>query len=115
MKYLKMLILLIALIPFLCITIYRFLPVSYDAGACSGGFDTYIYNKNIDELTELYSENNNILSKVSYGDDFTVSYQGRNIYITTSLSHNEDENIINEDVCFKGKRIWTEKYIWKQL
>ena len=115
MKYLKMLMLLILTVPFFCITVYRFLPVSYDAGACGGGFDTYIFFKNIDSLTDIYAQNNYITSDISVGDDYTVGYQGRDIFITTSLSYDVGSKIINEEVSFKGKRIWTEKYIWEQI
>ncbi len=115
MKYLKMLVLMIALSCFILIGIYHFLPVSYDAGACGGGFNSYIYNKNIEKLTELYLKNNNIDNAYASNDYYTVGYQGRDLYITTTLSYEDNGETIEEEAYFKGKRIWTEIYIWEQI
>ena len=106
---------MLVLIPFICVTIYRFLPVSYDAGACGGGFNTYIYNKNIDNLIEIYAGNNNIDSEISATNNFSVKYHGRNIYITAVITYSEENEPIEKEVKFKGKRIWTEKYIWEEI
>lgn len=115
MKYLKMLILFIVFVPVICLTTYRFMPVSFDAGACGRGFETYIYNKNIDNLKDIYAKNNSITSEISHSNDYTVGYQGRNIFINTVLSYEKDEDTITEEVNFKGKRIWTEMYLWEQI
>ena len=53
----KMLAVILCLV-FLCaagIVVYlRTLPVDYDAGACSGGYETFIFDKYNEELVELY-------------------------------------------------------------
>jgi len=115
MKHLKMITLLFMTVPFFCLAIYRFLPAKYDAFACGGGFNSYIYRKSISELSNIYCNNNDISSNVIFTDDYTVGYQGRNIYINATVNYMEDGNIVKEDVSFKGKRIWTEKYIWKEI
>ena len=97
----------------------HFLPVSWDAGACAGGFKTYIYQKNIDELASLYAGTHNeyktVLAKRKLSE-YDVSWNGRYLYLDAvfdvSDSDNKRELIFVE---FVGKRYWTEKYAWKEL
>lgn len=69
----------IVLLTITCSLCIHFAPVSYDAGACGGGFDTWIFNKYKNELLHKYiTEHNSDLSNIDIIDDSKeVNYEGR--------------------------------------
>ena len=87
-----------------------FAPVSYDAGACGGGFDSWIFNKYKNELLQKYSaEYNSDLSSIEIIDDSKeVNYEGR--YISIQFDINEKDK--QHTLYFVGKRVWIETYRW---
>jgi len=97
-------------IAIVCSLYIHFAPVSYDAGACGGGFDTWIFNKYKNELVQKYiTEHNSDLSNIEIIDDSKeVNYEGR--YISIQFDINEKD--IQQTLYFVGKRVWTETYRW---
>ncbi len=100
-------IVLFAIVCSLCI---HFAPVSYDAGACGGGFDTWIFDKYKNELLQKYiTEHNSDLSNIEIIDDSKeVNYEGS--YISIQFDINEKDK--QRTLYFVGKRVWIENYRW---
>ena len=101
-------IVLLAIICALCI---HFAPVSYDAGACGGGFDTWIFDKYKNELLQKYStEHNSDLNNIEIIDDSKeVNYEGRYISIQFDIKEKDKQHTLY----FVGKRVWIETYRWE--
>ena len=100
----------VVLLVIACSLFIHFAPVSYDAGACGGGFDTWIYDKYKNELLQKYiSEHNSDLSNIEIIDDSEeVDYKGR--YISIQFDINEKDK--QRTLYFVGKRVWVETYRW---
>ena len=100
-------IVVLAVIFSLCI---HFAPVSYDAGACGGGFDTWIFDKYKNELLLKYTdEHNSELSNIEIIEDSQeVNYEGRYISIQFDMKENDKQKTLY----FVGKRMWVENYRW---
>jgi len=101
----------IALLAFSCSLCIRFAPVSYDAGACGGGFDAWIFDKYDNELLQIYiTKYNSDLSNIEIMDDSKeVDYEGRYISIQFDIKEKGKQ----QTLYFVGKRVWTETYRWK--
>jgi len=101
----------IVLIAVTCVFSVFFAPVSYDAGACGGGFDTWIFEKYKNELLKKYiTEHNSDLNNIEIIDDFKeVNYEGRYISVQFDIIENDRRHTLY----FVGKRVWTETYIWE--
>lgn len=87
--------------------------VSFDAGACSGGFETHIWDKYKDTLFKKYSygflDNN---SRELIEDSYTVIFKGNTIVFFFDVAvTDENGNKWTDYVHIIGKRIWIEKYI----
>lgn len=94
----------------------HFAPASWDSGACSGGYKTYIYHKYIDELASFYAENHQEYTSIKAGSDYEVNWKGRKLFITAELDvvdKNGKQDTIDAE--FTGKRYWTEKFTWSVL
>lgn len=100
-------IILIAVICSLCI---HLAPVRYDAGACGGGFDTWIFDKYKNELLQEYTtEHNSELSNIEIIEDSQdINYEGRYISIQFDIKENDKK----QTLYFVGKRVWVENYKW---
>jgi len=100
----------IVLFAIACSLCIHLAPVSYDAGACGGGFDTWIFNKYKNELLQKYiTEHNSDLSNIEIIDDSKeVNYEGR--YISIQFDINEKDK--QHTLYFVGKRVWIETYRW---
>ncbi len=94
-----------------CSLYVHFAPVSYDAGACGGGFDTFIFDKYKSALLQKYiTEHNSDLSSIEILDDSKeVDYEGRFISIQFDINENEKQYTLY----FVGKRVWIETYKWE--
>ena len=100
----------IVLLAIACSLFIHFAPVSYDAGACGGGFDTWIFDKYKNELLQKYiTEHNSDLRNIEIIDDSkVVNYEGR--YISIQFDINEKDR--QRTLYFVGKRVWIETYRW---
>ena len=100
-------IVVLAVVFSLCI---HFAPVSYDAGACGGGFDTWIFDKYKNELLQKYTtEHNSELSNIEIIEDSQdINYEGRYISIQFDIKENDKQ----QTLYFVGKRVWVENYKW---
>lgn len=101
----------VVLLAIACSLFIRFAPVSYDAGACGGGFDTWIFDKYKNELLHKYiTEYTSDLSNIEILDDSKeVNYEGR--YISIQFDINEKDK--QQTLYFVGKRVWIETYRWE--
>lgn len=90
-------------------------PVDWDAGACGGGFVTYVFDKFSPYLTDLYRVH------ADEGYDFeavrgthTVTWSGRVIHVEFDIRYKDHERgIVTDRVHFRGKRVWIETYRWQ--
>ena len=98
---------LLAVIIALCI---HLAPVSYDAGACGGGFDTWIFDKYKDDLLQKYiTEYNADLNGIEIIEETKeIDYKGRYISIRFDIKESDKEPALY----FVGKRVWIETYEW---
>jgi len=101
----------IVLLAITCSLFIHFAPVSYDAGACGGGFDTWIFDKYNNELLQKYiKEHNSDLSSIEIIDDSKeVDYEGRYISIQFDIKEKDKQ----QTLYFVGKRVWIETYRWE--
>ena len=93
------------------------LPVSYDAGACGGGFSAHIFAKYSEELSEMYLdslddkeliENYTVIKE---SDDISWAEDVITIHFDVSYDHSLYGNM-TQRIGFFGKRYWFEKYKW---
>ena len=100
----------VVLLAIACSLFIHFAPVSYDAGACGGGFDTWIFDKYKNELLQKYiTEHNSDLSNIEIIDDSkVVNYEGRYISIQFDINEKDKQHALY----FVGKRVWIETYRW---
>ena len=98
---------LLAVIIALCI---HLAPVSYDAGACGGGFDTWIFDKYKDDLLQKYiTEYKADLNGIEIIEESKeIDYKGRHISIQFDIKEKGKE----QTLYFVGKRVWIETYKW---
>lgn len=90
-------------------------PVDWDAGACGGGFVTYVFDKYSPYLTDLYRVH------TERGYEFeavrgthTVTWSGRVIHVEVDIRYKDNERgVVTDRVHFRGKRIWSENYRWQ--
>lgn len=93
------------------------LPVDYDAGACGGGYATFIFDKYNEELTEkcvkFRADDSNISSvKVVRGTQ-EAQWEGKNIFLQFDIQYeHSSQGTIVESVRFIGQRIWFDTYKW---
>ena len=101
----------VVLISITCSLFIHFAPVSYDAGACGGGFDTWIFDKYKNELLQKYiTEHNSDLSNIEIIDGSkVVNYEGRYISIQFNIKEKDKQRTLY----FVGKRVWIETYRWE--
>lgn len=88
--------------------------VSFDAGACSGGFKTYIWNKYKDELFEKYLdgfENDNCNRELIEDSQYVVFKDRTIVFFFDVAVTDENGEKWTDYVHIRGKRVWHEKYI----
>ena len=119
----KVIAIVIVLILFFVFGIALFIytrPVAWDAGACSGGYATYIFNKYNDVLTQEYLiykgiDKESIEDIETVSDSQSVIWEGKNIFIKYDIKYKNPENgITTENVSFVGKRIWIDTFKWSK-
>ena len=109
-KKVFVIVICIILLSIICALCVHFVPVSYDACACGGGFDTWIFDKYKDELLQKYiTEHNSELSNIELIDvSQEVNYEGRHISVQFDIK----EKGKTHTLYFVGKRVWMETYRW---
>ncbi len=89
-------------------------PVSWDAGVCSGGFKTHIWNKYKDALFEKYMQsfaNDNYTRElIENSQDVTFKDKTITFFFDVAVTDENGEKW-TDYIHIKGKRIWYEKYI----
>ena len=98
-------------------------PVSFDAGACGGGFATAVYDQYADRLIEdnyfyLTKDINDkdIVSISPVRETRDVKYEGKAIYMSFDIVYTfSDFSSKNKKISFVGERKWIQNYKWRML
>ena len=96
----------------------RSLPVSWDAGACGGGYAAFVFDKYSAELAEkLRSELNDAAaaSLQAVRDTQTANWNGRTMYLQFDVTYRHSEyGTVTKSVLFTGRRVWFDTYDWSE-
>lgn len=94
-------------------------PVSFDAGGCSGGFKTYIAGKYAYKFGVMFIQEHDFNKLQSYNyNNYTpeidelvrnMSWRGRTIYTSATIGLDGNDYLVK----YEGKRYWFERYRWK--
>lgn len=93
-------------------------PVDWDAGACSGGYATYIFNKYNEELTQSFldgmgKDKENVISIEEIEGSHSAQWEEDKIFIRYNVKYeHKDKGILTETICFTGKRLWIDTFRW---
>ena len=95
----------------------RNLPVDWDAGACSGGYDTFIFDKYSNELVQKYldgsADKENITSIEAIRGTQTAEWEGQTIFLQFDIEYQHStQGKVTERVRFIGQRTWFDTYDW---
>ena len=95
----------------------RNLPVDYDAGACSGGYATFIFDKYNEELTEKYVngmvDNSIISSAKAVRGTQEAEWEDQTLFLQFDVQYEHSaQGIVTERVRFIGQRTWFDTYDW---
>lgn len=100
-------------------------PVSFDAGACGGGFATAVYDQYAAELMKEYrfyltrdidDSFPEILDIVPVRESRDVRYEGKAIYMSFDVKYIfSDQSVAYAGLHFVGERKWIQHYKWKLL
>lgn len=111
-------LLYISIVCFLSGVIYIHIqPVNWDAGACAGGYDTFIFDKYSEGLLrsyyELHDSKEDILSITALRGTQTACWDGRTIFLKFDIQYEHaTKGTIIERAEFVGERIWIDTFIW---
>lgn len=119
-KYI-LIIIITAVITFTATVIYiANRPVSFDAGACGGGFATAVYDQYADTLiADNYFHltrdiDRDIVSITPVRDSRDVKYEGKAIYMSFDIIYTFDDLTTETDnISFIGERKWIQNYKWR--
>ena len=95
----------------------RNLPVDYDAGACGGGYATFIFDKYSEELIEKYydgmADNSNISSIKAIRGTQEAQWEDQTIFLQFDVQYEHStQGTVTERVRFTGQRTWFDTYDW---
>ena len=96
-------------------------PVSFDAGACGGGFATAVYDQYADRLIEdnyFYLtrdiKDKDVVSISPVRETRDVTYEGKAIYMSFDIVYTfSDFSSKNKKISFVGERKWIQNYKWR--
>ncbi len=119
-------IIITALITFIVTVLYiANRPVSFDAGACGGGFETAVFDQYADRLikdnyfylTRDYKNSGaDIVSISPVRDSRDVRYEGKAIYMSFDTIYTfSDRSTATCRLRFVGERKWIQNYEWKMI
>jgi transcriptional regulator with XRE-family HTH domain len=108
--------LVVCLIIGVIVRIYT-LPVDWDAGACSGGYATHIFDKYSDELVQKYLDGSEIKDEILFIQAVRgtqeAEWEGRTLYLHFDIQYeHREEGTLTECITFIGHRYWFDKYKW---
>ncbi len=115
-----------ALVTFIATVLYiANAPVSFDAGACGGGFATAVYDQYANQLIE---DNYFYLTKDFKNTDIEVHsispvresrevhYEGKAIYMSFDAEYTFSNHTTNTvKLQFMGERKWIQNYDWRMI
>ena len=95
----------------------RKLPVDWDAGACSGGYAAFIFDKYNQVLTQKYldglGDKDDILSVKAIKGTQEAEWEDQTIYLQFDLQYEHStQGTVTETVRFIGQRTWFDTYDW---
>lgn len=95
----------------------RSLPVDWDAGACAGGYATFVFDKYSSELVQKYidgsSNKSNIISIEAIRGTQSAEWEGQTIFLQFDIKYiNIDQKEVTERLHFIGQRTWFDTYDW---
>ncbi len=95
----------------------RNMPVERDAGACGGGYATFIFDKYSQELTRKFVSGSmdeaSIISADAVRGTQEASWEGRTIFLEFDIRYEHAERgTVTERVHFVGQRVWFDTYDW---
>lgn len=115
----KILLYIFVIVSILLVINVFIIPVSFDAGTCSGGFSKYISEKYAYKLGVMFVNDYKFNSVRSYNynnytpsiDELTqnMDWKGRSIFTSATIELDEIKYYIK----YEGKRYWFETYSWK--
>lgn len=108
----KRIIVALCLIAVVAAGVIHFLPVSIDSAACSGGFETAVFDKYSEKLASDYYDGESNVQANPVEGTHKCSWDGRNICLEFDVEINRADSSSTERLRFDGKRIWTEVYLW---
>ena len=95
-------------------------PVSFDAGACGGGFATAVYDQYADSLIEdnyfylTRDTDKEIVSITPVRESRDVTYEGKAIYMSFDVVYTfTDRTTETDNISFIGERKWIQNYKWR--
>lgn len=95
----------------------RNLPVDYDAGACGGGYATFIFDKYNEELVEKYyngmADNSNISSVKAVRGTQEAEWEDQTLFLQFDIQYEHSvQGTVTERIRFIGQRTWFDTYDW---
>ena len=95
----------------------RNLPVDYDAGACGGGYATFIFDKYNEELVEKYyngmEDNSNISSVKAVRGTQEAEWEDQTLFLQFDIQYEHSvQGAVTERIRFIGQRTWFDTYDW---
>ena len=95
----------------------RMLPVEWDAGACGGGYATFVFNKYGKELAQKYtsrlSNKDDILCAKAIRGTQSARWEGQTFYLIFDIQYADaKQGVVTETVRFIGRRVWIDTYKW---
>lgn len=95
----------------------RNLPVDFDAGACGGGYSTFIFDKYNDELVKKYyngsADKSNISSVKAIRGTHEAEWEDKTLFLQFDIQYEHStQGTVTERVRFIGHRTWFDTYDW---
>lgn len=95
----------------------RNLPVDYDAGACGGGYATFIFDKYNEELVEKYyngiEDNSSISSIKALRGTQEAEWEDQTLFLQFDIQYEHfSQGTVTERIRFIGQRTWFDTYDW---
>lgn len=92
-------------------------PVAWDAGACGGGYSTFIFDKYCEELTQKFvngmEDSSNISSVRAVRGTQEAEWEDQTIYLQFDIQYEHStQGTLTEKVRFIGHRTWIDTYDW---
>ena len=107
-----------------CVIGYMFvvahLPIAWDAGACTGGYTTYIFDKYqetlLEEIIKYNGENAQISNIQALRGTQEAEWEGQGIYMKFDVQYErQDVGVVVETLEFVGERKWTDTFEWRRV